>query len=173
MLVQPALFPSFSHIHEDSTVVQSDPSSPTSSMYNSVLKMVQTKSLGKDCVPVMTGSFSHLQTVHLDKQGNALLWKLSQLRGLVLYQLTGQASEPRDLLTGHFTHLLFLLTLATWLSCDAVAQRSQRLWSVIKLHSALSFTQSIQKNEDELRQQLLRTQSQLTTNYLGEIRGEI
>lgn len=116
---------------------------------------------------------SHLQTVHLDKQGNALLWKLSQLRGLVLYQLTGQASEPRDLLTGHFTHLLFLLTLATRLSCDAVAQKSQRIRSVIKLHSALSFTQSIQKNEDELRKQLLRTQSQLTTNYLGEIRGEI
>lgn len=142
-------------------------------MYNSVLKMVKTKSLGKSCVLVMAGSFSPILTVHLGKQGNALLGKLSQLRGLVLCQLTGQPSESRDLLTGHLTHLLLLLTPATRPSCDAVAQRSQRLGSIIKLHSALGFTHSIQKNEDEFQKQLLRTQSQLTTNYLGEIRGEI
>ena len=142
-------------------------------MYNSVLKMVKTKSLGKGCVPVTAGSFSPMQTVHLDKQGIALLGKLSQLRGLVLCQLTGQPSESRDILTGHFTHLLLLLTPVTRLPYDAVAQRSQRLGSIIKLHSALGFIHSIQKNEDEFQKQLLRPQSQLTTNNFGEIRGEI
>lgn len=121
----------------------------------------------------MAGSFSPILTVHLGKQGNALLGKLSQLRGLVLCQLTGQPLESRDLLTGHFTHLLLLLTPATRLPYDAVAQRSQRLGNVIQLRSALGFTHPIQKNEDKFQKQLLRTQSHVTTNNFGEIRGEI